>query len=56
MMREKDEDLVVKDIRGYSCRKVEDLKNCLMMINKFNVDLYLSIYLNVILFFVWRGV
>ncbi|MGE1115063.1 N-acetylmuramoyl-L-alanine amidase CwlD [Priestia megaterium] len=55
MTREKDEDLAAKDTRGYSRRKVEDLKNRLTMINKSNANLYLSIHLNAIPSSAWRG-
>ena len=55
MTREKDEDLADSDTRGYSRRKVEDLKKRLKMINKTDIDLFVSIHLNAIPSSRWSG-
>jgi len=55
MTREEDKDLAAKDTRGYSRRKVEDLKKRLEMINKKNVDFYVSVHLNSIPSPRWSG-
>ncbi|KAA9011004.1 N-acetylmuramoyl-L-alanine amidase CwlD [Niallia endozanthoxylica] len=55
MTREEDKDLAAKDTRGYSRRKVEDLKKRLEMINKKDVDFYVSIHLNSIPSPRWSG-
>lgn len=55
MTRETDKDLADPDTRGYSRRKVEDLKKRLKMINKSDNDLFLSIHLNAIPSSRWRG-
>lgn len=55
MTREEDKDLADKDTRGYSRRKVEDLKKRLEMINKKNVDFYVSVHLNSIPSPRWSG-
>ncbi|WP_335513467.1 N-acetylmuramoyl-L-alanine amidase CwlD [Neobacillus drentensis] len=55
MTREKDVDLADTDTRGYSRRKVEDLKKRLKMINKSDNDLFVSIHLNAIPSARWRG-
>ncbi|MEH7548426.1 MULTISPECIES: N-acetylmuramoyl-L-alanine amidase CwlD [Bacillaceae] len=55
MTREKDEDLADPDTRGYSRRKVEDLKKRLKMINKTDIDLFVSIHLNAIPSSRWSG-
>ena len=55
MTREKDEDLADPDTRGYSRRKVEDLKKRLKMINKTDIDLFVSIHLNAIPSSQWSG-
>lgn len=55
MTREKDEDLAAPDTRGYSRRKVEDLKKRLKMINNTDNDLFVSIHLNAIPSSRWSG-
>jgi N-acetylmuramoyl-L-alanine amidase len=55
MTREEDKDLADKDTRGYSRRKVEDLKKRLEMINKKDVDFYVSVHLNSIPSPRWSG-
>ncbi|WP_308301696.1 N-acetylmuramoyl-L-alanine amidase CwlD [Neobacillus cucumis] len=55
MTREKDEDLADPDTRGYSRRKVEDLKKRLKMINHTDIDLFVSIHLNAIPSSRWSG-
>ena len=46
MTRETDTDLADPDTRGYSRRKVEDLKKRLKMINGTDNDLFIIIHLN----------
>lgn len=55
-MCEGDYDLVNKDIKLYSRCKVEDLKKCVEIINKFDVDFFVSIYLNVLISSGLKGV
>jgi len=55
MTRDKDEDLADPDTRGYSRRKVEDLKKRLKMINTTDNDLFVSIHLNAIPSSRWSG-
>ncbi|MGV3465223.1 MAG: N-acetylmuramoyl-L-alanine amidase CwlD [Heyndrickxia sp.] len=55
MTRETDKDLAGSDVRGYSRRKVEDLKKRLDLINKSDADLYISIHLNSIPSPRWSG-
>jgi N-acetylmuramoyl-L-alanine amidase len=55
MTRETDKDLASGDTRGYSRRKVEDLKNRLKMINHSDIDLFVSIHLNAIPSSRWSG-
>src|SRR3954463_11341678 len=55
MTREEDIDLADKDTRGYSRRKVEDLKKRLKMINDPNNDFFVSIHLNAIPSSRWSG-
>lgn len=55
MTRETDKDLANSDTRGYSRRKVEDLKNRLKMINDSDTDLFVSIHLNAIPSSRWSG-
>jgi N-acetylmuramoyl-L-alanine amidase len=55
LTREDDRDLADKDTKGYSRRKVEDLKKRLEIINESQGDLYLSIHLNAIPSPNWRG-
>lgn len=55
MTREEDEDLADKSTKGYSRRKVEDLKERLKMINKRDVDFFVSIHLNSIPSPRWSG-
>ena len=45
MTRNEDKDLADSDTRGYSRRKVEDLKKRLKMINDNDNDLFVSIHL-----------
>lgn len=55
MTRETDKDLADPDTRGYSRRKVEDLKKRLKMINDTDNDLFVSIHLNAIPSSRWSG-
>jgi len=55
MTRESDKDLADDDTRGYSRRKVEDLKKRLEMINDSDNDLFISIHLNAIPSSRWSG-
>lgn len=55
MTRETDRDLADNDTRGYSRRKVEDLKTRLKMINDSDADLFVSIHLNSIPSPRWSG-
>ncbi|MBV7509720.1 N-acetylmuramoyl-L-alanine amidase CwlD [Bacillus sp. sid0103] len=55
MTRETDTDLAASDTRGYSRRKVEDLKNRLKMINDGDNDFFVSIHLNAIPSSRWSG-
>lgn len=55
MTRETDTDLADADTRGYSRRKVEDLKNRLKMINEEDNDFFVSIHLNAIPSSRWSG-
>lgn len=55
MTREKDKDLADEGTRGYSRRKVEDLKKRLEMINNSGSDFYISVHLNAIPSARWSG-
>lgn len=55
MTREIDEDLADPTTKGYSRRKVEDLKQRLKMINSSDNDLFVSIHLNAIPSARWSG-
>lgn len=55
MTRTTDTDLAAPDTRGYSRRKVEDLKQRLKMINNTDNDLFISIHLNAIPSSRWSG-
>ncbi|NMD72399.1 N-acetylmuramoyl-L-alanine amidase CwlD [Bacillus sp. DNRA2] len=55
MTRETDRDLADIDTRGYSRRKVEDLKARLKMINESEADLFVSVHLNSIPSPRWSG-
>lgn len=55
MTRETDKDLATPGMKGYSRRKVEDLKERLKMINTNDLDLYVSIHLNAIPSSRWSG-
>ncbi|WP_066390249.1 N-acetylmuramoyl-L-alanine amidase CwlD [Neobacillus mesonae] len=55
MTRETDKDLADPGTRGYSRRKVEDLKKRLEMINNFDNDFFASIHLNAIPSVRWSG-
>lgn len=55
MTRDTDKDLADDDTRGYSRRKVEDLKKRLKMINDSDNDLFISIHLNAIPSSRWSG-
>lgn len=55
MTRETDKDLADPTTRGYSRRKVEDLKQRLKMINHSDIDLFVSIHLNAIPSSRWSG-
>ncbi|MFJ5717749.1 N-acetylmuramoyl-L-alanine amidase CwlD [Neobacillus sp. NPDC093127] len=55
MTRETDKDLAAPDVKGYSRRKVEDLKQRLKMINSSDNDFFVSIHLNAIPSARWSG-
>jgi N-acetylmuramoyl-L-alanine amidase len=55
MTREIDVDLADPNTKGYSRRKVEDLRNRLKMINESDTDLFVSIHLNAITSSRWSG-
>src|SRR3954465_1490786 len=55
MTREEDKDLADEDTRGYSRRKVEDLKERLEMINQSGIDFFVSVHLNSIPSPRWSG-
>jgi N-acetylmuramoyl-L-alanine amidase len=55
MTRETDTDLAAADTRGYSRRKVEDLKKRVELINSSEADLFISIHLNAIPSPKWSG-
>jgi N-acetylmuramoyl-L-alanine amidase len=55
MTREDDRDLAPEGTKGYSRRKVEDLKRRLSMINESEADFFLSIHLNSIPSARWSG-
>lgn len=55
MTRETDKDLAAPDVKGYSRRKVEDLKQRLKMINSIDNDFFVSIHLNAIPSARWSG-
>lgn len=55
MTRETDKDLAHKTTKGYSRRKVEDLKKRLKMINHSEAEFYVSIHLNAIPSSQWSG-
>lgn len=48
MTRETDTDLADNETKGYSRRKVEDLRKRLSLINESEADLFISIHLNAI--------
>ncbi|MDN3019700.1 N-acetylmuramoyl-L-alanine amidase CwlD [Paenibacillus sp. BSR1-1] len=55
MTRDTDKDLADDDTKGYSRRKVEDLKKRLKMINDSDNDFFVSIHLNAIPSSRWSG-
>jgi N-acetylmuramoyl-L-alanine amidase len=55
MTRETDVDLADKDLKGYSRRKVQDLKRRLEMINNSEAGFFASIHLNAIPSSKWKG-
>lgn len=55
MTRETDKDLAPQGMKGYSRRKVEDLKKRLKMINHSDTDFFVSIHLNAIPSAQWSG-
>jgi N-acetylmuramoyl-L-alanine amidase len=55
MTREEDKDLADEATRGYSRRKVEDLKERLEMINQSDIDFFISVHLNSIPSPRWSG-
>ncbi len=55
MTREKDIDLADKGLKGYSKRKVQDLKRRLDLINESEADFFATIHLNAIPSSKWRG-
>ncbi|GAA3317637.1 hypothetical protein GCM10020331_017170 [Ectobacillus funiculus] len=48
MTRTKDEDLADEDTKGYSRRKVEDLRRRVEIVNNSDADFFVSIHLNAI--------
>ena len=55
MTRETDVDLADKGLKGYSKRKVQDLKRRLDLINESEADFFATIHLNAIPSSKWRG-
>ncbi|MEH7442687.1 N-acetylmuramoyl-L-alanine amidase CwlD [Bacillus sp. JJ1122] len=55
MTREKDVDLADKGLKGYSKRKVQDLKRRLDLINESEADFFATIHLNAIPSPKWKG-
>jgi N-acetylmuramoyl-L-alanine amidase len=55
MTREEDKDLAEDGTRGYSRRKVEDLKKRLAMINESEANFFVSVHLNSIPSHKWSG-
>ncbi|CAM4085674.1 N-acetylmuramoyl-L-alanine amidase CwlD [Mesobacillus thioparans] len=55
MTRETDIDLADKGLKGYSKRKVQDLKRRLDLINESEADFFATIHLNAIPSSKWRG-
>jgi N-acetylmuramoyl-L-alanine amidase len=55
MTRETDIDLADKDLKGYSRRKVQDLKRRIEIINNSEADFFASIHLNAIPSSKWKG-
>ncbi|MDP4104681.1 MAG: N-acetylmuramoyl-L-alanine amidase CwlD [Bacillota bacterium] len=55
MTRDSDKDLANPGTKGYSRRKVEDLRERLKMINQNDIDLYVSVHLNAIPSARWSG-
>lgn len=55
MTRDNDKDLADPGTKGYSRRKVEDLKKRIKMINSSDTDLFVSIHLNAIPSSRWSG-
>lgn len=55
MTRETDVDLADKGLKGYSKRKVQDLKRRLDLINKSEADFFATIHLNAIPSSKWKG-
>jgi N-acetylmuramoyl-L-alanine amidase len=55
MTRDSNKDLASPGTKGYSRRKVEDLKERLKMINQNDIDLFVSIHLNAIPSAKWSG-
>ncbi|MBY0095444.1 N-acetylmuramoyl-L-alanine amidase CwlD [Mesobacillus maritimus] len=55
MTRETDIDLADKDLKGYSRRKVQDLKRRLELINHSDASFFASIHLNAIPSSKWKG-
>lgn len=55
MTRETDIDLADEDLKGYSRRKVQDLKRRVALINDSEADFFTSIHLNAIPSSKWKG-
>ncbi|MGG7358621.1 N-acetylmuramoyl-L-alanine amidase, partial [Escherichia coli] len=55
MTRETDIDLADKGLKGYSKRKVQDLKRRLDLINESEADFFATIHLNAIPSSKWKG-
>lgn len=55
LTREEDKDLAAPDVRGYSKRKSEDIRNRLKFIHDKNPDLFITVHLNALPSNRWSG-
>lgn len=55
LTREEDKDLAAPDVRGYSKRKSEDIRNRLKFIHDKNTDLFITVHLNALPSNRWSG-
>lgn len=55
LTREEDKDLAAPDVRGYSKRKSEDIRNRLKFIHDKNTDLFITVHLNALPSNKWSG-